>query len=143
CTSALLFRATTRASTKMHTLSLHDALPICLEQSIDYRGQVMGILLSQYLAGDQSSKLFTQIREQLGAAYNVEASCFANNSLFLVSAGLDPSKIAAARKIILSEMGKLVQGEVEDDLFKKAKKAILRNMKIGRRSKLADGSNVA
>lgn len=107
-----------------------------LEQSIDYRGQVMGILLSQYLAGDQSSKLFTQIREQLGAAYNVEASCFANNSLFLVSAGLDPSKIAAARKIILSEMGKLVQGEVEDDLFKKAKKAILRNMKIG-----LDGQN--
>ena len=39
-----------------------------LEQSIDYRGQVMGILLSQYLAGDQSSKLFTQIREQLGSS---------------------------------------------------------------------------
>ena len=33
-------------------------------------------------------------------------------------------------------MGKLVQGEVEDDLFKKAKKAILRNMKIG-----LDGQN--
>ena len=79
-----------------------------------------------------------------GAAYNVEASCFANNSLFLQSSAAYPSKIAAARKIILSEMGKLVRGEVEDDLFKKAKKAILRNMKIGLDGqKLADGSNVA
>lgn len=102
-----------------------------LEQEIDYRGQVLGILLAQYLAGDQSSKLFTQIREQLGAAYNVEANCFANNSLFLVSAGLDPNKIEAAKKIILTEIGKIIQGEVDDNLFKKAKKAMLRTMKIG------------
>lgn len=98
---------------------------------ITYQDQITGLLLSQYLAGDQSSKLFSQIREELGAAYDVGASCFANNSLFLVNAGLDPSQVAAAKQIILDEVNRIAQGEIDAALFKKAKKALQRNNKIG------------
>lgn len=46
------------------------------KQRISYQEQVVGLLLEQYLAGDQSSKLFSQIREELGAAYDVQAMLF-------------------------------------------------------------------
>ena len=106
------------------------------KQNITYQGQISGLLLSQYLAGDQSSKLFSQIREELGAAYDVEASSFANNNLFLINAGLDPDKIGDAKRIVFNEMQKIADGEVDDSLFKKAKKSLERSTKIG-----LDGQN--
>lgn len=102
-----------------------------LKHQITYQDQVVGLILSQYLAGDQSSKLFSKIREELGAAYDVEASCFANNSLFLINAGLDPNEVEAAKKIVLDEIDSLINGNVDAELFKKAKKALQRNNKIG------------
>lgn len=106
------------------------------KQSITYQGQISGLLLSQYLAGDQSSKLFSQIREELGAAYDVEASSFANNNLFLINAGLDPDKIEDAKRIVFNEMQKIADGKVDESLFKKAKKSLERSTKIG-----LDGQN--
>lgn len=106
------------------------------KQNITYQGQISGLLLSQYLAGDQSSKLFSKIREELGAAYDVEASSFANNNLFLVNAGLDPDKIEDAKRIVFNEMQKIADGEVDESLFKKAKKALERSTKVG-----LDGQN--
>lgn len=102
-----------------------------INHAIDYQEQVIGLLLSQYLAGDQSSKLFSQIREELGAAYAVEANCFANNSLFLINAGLDHNQVDAAKQIVLNEMQKLANGDVDEQLFKKSQKAVYRNTRIG------------
>lgn len=101
------------------------------KQKITYQGQIVGMLLSQYLAGDQSSKLFNQIREELGAAYDVGATNFANNCLFLVNTGLDPTKVEDAKRIIFNEMQKVADGQIDEKLFKKSKKALLRNTKIG------------
>lgn len=101
------------------------------KDKITYQDQIVGLLLEQYLAGDQSSILFSQIREELGAAYDVQASNFANNSLFLVNAGIDPQKVEAAKRIILNEMQRLVDGNVDEDLFKKSKNALQRNTRIG------------
>lgn len=106
------------------------------KQKITYQGQIAGLLLSQYLAGDQSSKLFNQIREELGAAYDVEANSFANNNLFLINAGLDPAKIEDAKRIVFNEMQRIADGEIDEALFKKSKKSLERNTKIG-----LDGQN--
>lgn len=106
------------------------------KQKITYQGQIAGLLLSQYLAGDQSSKLFNQIREELGAAYDVEANSFANNNLFLINAGLDPAKIEDAKRIVFNEMQRIADEEIDEALFKKSKKSLERNTKIG-----LDGQN--
>ena len=106
------------------------------KQKITYQGQIAGLLLSQYLAGDQSSKLFNQIREELGAAYDVEANSFANNNLFLINAGLDPAKIEDAKRIVFNEMQRIADGEIDEALFKRSKKSLERNTKIG-----LDGQN--
>lgn len=101
------------------------------KQRISYQEQIVGLLLEQYLAGDQSSKLFSQIREELGAAYDVQASDFVNNSLFLINAGIDPQKVEPAKRIILNEMQKLMDGNIDEELFRKSKKAVYRNTRIG------------
>ena len=56
----------------------------------EYQKRLVGLILSEYLAGDQSSKLFTSIREELGAAYQVNANSYHRNSLFLINTGIDP-----------------------------------------------------
>lgn len=96
-----------------------------------YKEQAAGLVLVQYLAGDQSSKLFTKIREELGAAYAVEANNYANNSLFLINAGLDPSKIDQAKDIIQQEINEVASGVIDKELFTKAKKAV-RNIRLMR-----------
>lgn len=106
-------------------------LGFAFKDQVTYQDQIAGNLLEQYLAGDQSSKLFTQIREELGAAYDVTATSFNNNSLFLINAGVDPQKVTAAKRIVLNEMSKIVAGEIDDVLFRKAKKALQRNNRIG------------
>lgn len=94
-----------------------------------YKEQAAGLVLVQYLAGDQSSKLFTKIREELGAAYAVEANNYVNNSLFLINAGLDPSKIGQAKDIIQQEINEVASGIIDKELFTKAKKAV-RNLRL-------------
>lgn len=89
-----------------------------------YQEQAAGLILVQYLAGDQSSKLFTKIREELGAAYSVEANNYANNALLLINAGLDPAKVDQAKEIIQQEINEVANGNVDKELFTKAKKAV-------------------
>lgn len=97
----------------------------------DLRAQVAGLMLVQYLTGDSASILFTKIREQLGAAYAVEANNYANNSLFFISAGVEAKKAERAKKIIVEEIENISQGRIDEDLFKKAKKALINAQLIG------------
>lgn len=106
-------------------LQAHLMMGYGFKGKMTYQEQIVGLILAQYLAGDQSSKLFGEIREKLGAAYAVEANNYANNSLFLVNAGLDQQKLTAARKIIAQEIGKVASGKIELQLLKKVKKSLL------------------
>ena len=101
------------------------------KQPIDFREQIVGLVLAQYLAGDQSSKLFVKVREQLGAAYAVEATNFANNSLFLINAGINKNQATEAIKIIKDEMEQISSGKIDLDLLKQAKKSLANIQKIG------------
>lgn len=97
-----------------------------------YRDQIAGMVLAQYLAGDQSSKLFVRVREELGAAYAIDANNYSNNSLFLISAGLDPELTEQAIQIIKDEIVKISDGQIDPELFKKAKKSLKNLQLVGR-----------
>lgn len=88
--------------------------------------QFGGLFLSHYLAGDESSKLFTEVREELGAAYGVEAVDYFNNSLFLVSSSIDKNKYSEVEKIIVDSVKEVQAGIVNQEVFEKSKKALKR-----------------
>lgn len=90
-----------------------------------FKQQLIGSLLSKYLAGSQSSLLFNKVREQIGAAYAVEANFYAHNSLFLLSAGLDPGKIAAAEQIMKRALTTVQKGQIDASLLRKTKHNLL------------------
>lgn len=92
---------------------------------LGYQEQIVGEVLAHYLAGSQSSILFSKIREELGAAYAVDATNFANNSLFLISVGLDPAKAQQAEKIISTEIARIAHGQIDLLLLKKVKKELV------------------
>lgn len=100
-------------------------------EKCDFKAQIAGMLLAQYLTGDPSSKLFAKIRENLGAAYDVEANNYANNSLFLIAAGMDPKQVKEAQAIIEQEVAAVADGQIDDQLFKKSKKALLTIQTVG------------
>lgn len=102
------------------------------KQVLPFYGQIIGQVLSQYLSGDPSSKLFTKIREESGAAYAVEANNYANNSLFLINAGLDPNKVEDAKKIIEEEIEAIADGDIDLELLKKSKRTLLNVQLIGK-----------
>lgn len=91
----------------------------------EYQKRLVGLILSEYLAGDQSSKLFTSIREELGAAYQVNANSYHRNSLFLINTGIDPDQIDEVIKIIKDEVEKVKKGDIDIDLLKKSKKSLI------------------
>ncbi|MDE7050965.1 MAG: insulinase family protein [Lactobacillus sp.] len=92
--------------------------------------QFGGLFLGEYLAGDESSKLFTEVRKKLGAAYAIDATNYVNNSLFLISTGISKDKITAATKAIKSSVKAVQEGKVDEDTFVKAKAALKRNYQI-------------
>lgn len=101
------------------------------KKEFNLKEQVTGLVLSQYLTGEQSSRLFTKVREQTGAAYAIESSWFSNNSLFLINAGLDPDKVDITRKIIIDEMKKVAEGRIDPGLLKQSKQSLINLNLIG------------
>ena len=95
-----------------------------------YLKQFGGLFLGEYLAGDESSKLFTEVRKKLGAAYAIDATNYLNNSLFLISTGISKDKIAAASKAIKMGVKAVQDGKVDEGIFSKAKSALKRNYQI-------------
>ncbi|CCI81714.1 M16 family metallopeptidase [Lactobacillus hominis] len=96
--------------------------------------QFSGLVFGNYLAGDESSKLFVNIREKLGAAYAVDASNYLNNSLFLISTGIEKSKLDQVKAEIENQINKVAQNEVDEQLFKKAKQKTKKIYVVGQDS---------
>ena len=69
-------------------------------------------LLSTVLGSGMSSRLFTEIREHRGLAYDIHsyAEHFLNSGSFAVYAGVDPKRIDSAVAAILEELAKVKQG---------------------------------
>lgn len=77
-------------------------------------------LLSMVLGEGMSSRLFIEIRENQGLAYDIN-SCtahFMDSGAFFVSAGVDPKRLNDALQSILNELSKIRDGVSERELNK-------------------------
>jgi predicted Zn-dependent peptidase len=77
-------------------------------------------LLNTVLGGGMSSRLFTEIREHRGLAYDIHsyAEHFLNSGAFAIYAGVDPQKIETAVAAILEEMSQIKQGITANELIR-------------------------
>ena len=77
-------------------------------------------LLSVALGEGMSSRLFVEVREKRGLAYDVhsEVSHFSDTGALVVSAGVDPKRVYDAVQTILEQVGALREGVPEDELEK-------------------------
>lgn len=82
-------------------------------------------LLSVILGEGMSSRLFLEVRERLGLAYDVHSSViyFRDCGALAVSSGADPSKAHTAAAAILAEMGRTREG-IPGDEVERAKRLI-------------------
>ena len=69
-------------------------------------------LLNTVLGGGMSSRLFMEIREHRGLAYDIHSYTehFLNSGSFIIYAGVDPGKIEIAVAAILEELSQIKQG---------------------------------
>jgi predicted Zn-dependent peptidase len=88
---------------------------------------LLGIILGEGM----SSRLFNEIREKRGLAYEIEASTsyFTDSGVFQISAGLDKNKYITALTVILSELAKIQTNLTEKEL-EKAKSIISGRFKL-------------
>jgi len=68
-------------------------------------------LFNTVLGGGMSSRLFTEIRERKGLAYDIHSYTehFLNSGSFAIYAGIDPEKVEIALAAILEEVSKVKQ----------------------------------
>ena len=80
-------------------------------------------LLSVVLGEGMSSRLFVEVREKNGLAYDVHSgvSHFSDCGAFVVTAGVDPKRTYDAVRMVLDQIGALRQG-ISDDELEKAKR---------------------
>jgi predicted Zn-dependent peptidase len=75
-------------------------------------------LLNTVLGGGMSSRLFTEIRENRGLAYDIHSYTehFLKSGSFAIYAGVDPQKVEIALAAILEEVSKIKQGITASEL---------------------------
>jgi len=97
-------------------------------------------LLNTVLGGGMSSRLFTEIREHRGLAYDIYSSTdhFLNSGSFIIYAGVDPKKVEIAVAAILKELSKIKQ-EITTSELTRAKELSKGRLHL----RLEDSRNVA
>ena len=100
-------------------------------------------LLSTVLGGNMSSRLFTEVREKRALCYYVrtDTDYYNNTGIFGASAGVDPTRIEEAIKVIIDEFHSIANGEnpITLEELNKAKDYINGTMVLG----LEDSRSVA
>ncbi|MFW6151301.1 MAG: M16 family metallopeptidase [Chloroflexota bacterium] len=83
----------------------------------DHRRFALG-LLNTVLGGGMSSRLFTEIRENRGLAYDIQTyvETFRYSGSFITYAGVAPDKVQVAVETILGELAKVREGVPDDEL---------------------------
>ncbi|MFZ2523557.1 MAG: pitrilysin family protein [Minisyncoccia bacterium] len=87
-------------------------------------------VLSTILGGGMSSRLFQKMREELGICYYVRSGIndFTDHGNFVISAGVDKSRLDNAVEGILAEVRKIVNDKVSPDELRKAKDYLIGRM---------------
>ncbi|MFH1397720.1 MAG: pitrilysin family protein [Candidatus Omnitrophota bacterium] len=89
-------------------------------------------VLHVILGGNMSSRLFNELRENKGLAYEIGTAVkrFQDTGAFLVHAGIDNFKVTEAIRVILEELEKIKNYLVSDDELKRAKEFYLGQMEL-------------
>ncbi|MDD5618551.1 MAG: pitrilysin family protein [Candidatus Omnitrophica bacterium] len=84
-------------------------------------------ILSVILGGNMSSRLFNEVREKRGLAYEIssQAKFLLDTGAFYINAGLDNKKLDLALNLILKELSKLKDGAVPESELSRAKEFAL------------------
>lgn len=90
-------------------------------------------LLSTLLGENMSSRLFQEVREKHGLAYDIHSSTsrFYDTGSFTVSAGVEKKKLKKALAVILSELGKFKKDSVSDEELIRAKEYCVGQLVLG------------
>lgn len=104
----------------------------------DYYAQA---LLNAILGEGMSSRLFVEVREQQGLAYEVSSSpaSYHDTGCFYVYAGVEPRRAAPALRAILAELARLGAGLVPEDELARSKEYVKGRMAL----RLEDTNSVA
>jgi predicted Zn-dependent peptidase len=80
-------------------------------------------ILHVILGANMSSRLFNEIREKRGLAYEIgtQVKRFQDTGAFIVHAGIDNRKVTEALALILDQLNKTKEKLVSEDEFKRAK----------------------
>ena len=97
--------------------------------SINHPDKYLLILLATILGGSMSSRLFISIRERLGLAYYIKASpeFYTDSGYLVIRAGVDSKRVIKAVSVILNELKKMKEKDVNEKELKKAKEFIKGN----------------
>lgn len=81
------------------------------------------ILLAEILGQEMSSRLFSKLRDEMGACYYVRAEHDAgtDHGIFAISAGINVSRVREVTKVLLEECDKLSKIPVSNKELQKAK----------------------
>jgi len=92
-------------------------------------------LLTGILGGGMSSRLFQEVREKRGLAYNIHSfsASYMDAGLFGVYAGTSTQNAAGTLEIICQEMLKLTQNMTEEEI-ERARRQLFAGMKIAQES---------
>ncbi len=80
-------------------------------------------LLHIVLGGNMSSRLFHEVREKRGLAYDIATSVkhYADTGAFLIGAGVDNKKVAPSIDVIMREVKRIKKTLIQNDEFQRAK----------------------
>jgi predicted Zn-dependent peptidase len=89
-------------------------------------------LLHVILGANMSSRLFEEIREKRGLAYEIgtQVRRFQDTGAFLVHAGIDNHKVTEAIRLILQELSKIKNELVTSDEYNRAKEFYLGQLSL-------------
>ncbi|MCG3176099.1 MAG: putative zinc protease [Candidatus Omnitrophica bacterium] len=90
-------------------------------------------LLNVVLGGNMSSRLFNEVREERGLAYDIGSSVrrYTETGAFIISAGVDGRKAPEAVGVVLKELSKIATTDVGPDELRRAKDFYLGQLDLG------------
>lgn len=110
----------------------HIALACRAFSAFDKRKYALEVL-ADILGGGMSSRLFQKVREELGAAYYINASAdlSSDHGFFSVAAGIDHAKIDIVIKAILGELKRIAEDSLSDEELRRAKDHLMGRLLLG------------
>ncbi len=108
------------------SLALH---AFCKDHHQEYTLDILNVILG----GNMSSRLFNEVREERGLAYDVGSFVrrYHETGAFVVSAGVDNQKAPQALEVILKELKKISTEPVSPEELRRAKDFYLGQLDLG------------